>query len=147
MRTYYVFYINDILCNLYKNKEYVLYNMLEELYKMKRNDIVFCYKFFKEVAYSFNKIQYNEYIFNELSNTTTYMKNINTHIINDKFSGEKTYLTVYNSHIKIKTNNDLTVFFSILNKLNKNLFICDFINYDYFFLNTCIKNDFLVECL
>ena len=60
------------------------------------------------------------------------MKTLNKHILNDGV--EKTKLTVYNTYIKIRTNQNLTSFFKVLNK-EKNIFVCDFNNKDYFWLS------------
>ena len=46
---------------------------------------------------------------------------------------ETTKLIVNNSHIKLKTNSPYPTFFKNLKNIN-NLFVCDFINSDYFFL-------------
>ena len=57
----------------------------------------------------------------------------NTHILNDFFKNETTKLTINNSHLKLKSN---VVYPSFLRDIKNmpNLFVCDFINSDYFFL-------------
>ena len=44
-------------------------------------------------------------------------------------------LKVFNSHIKIKSTSDYSSFFNTIKKYNKNIFICDFVNKDYFWVN------------
>ena len=139
MRIFYVFQIKDIVYNLYYRKEYVLFDVLEELCKIEQKDVVLGYRFFNEFAYPFNKEEINTYIYNKEKNNITYMKNINKHIINDKFSDETSILKVYNSHIILKTNKDYSKFLKDLYKYNSKLFICDFANHDYFWLNNIIK--------
>ena len=139
MRSYYIFNIKEPLYNLYYKKEYVLYDVLEELYKLNRKDIVLGYKFFNEFALPFNKAKLNEYIYNSERNNITYIKNLNNHIIHDRFNNENSTLTIYNSHILLKTDKNISRFFTILNRYNSNLFICDFNNHDYFWLNNIIK--------
>lgn len=139
MRIYYIFKINKSVSNLYRKKEYVLYDILTGIYKMNKTDLVLGYKFFEQFAYFFNKNNVNEYIFNKYKDNITYIKNINRHIINDRFRNEFSNLIVYNSHIKIKTNLDISNFFKILNEYEKNLFVCDFKNHDYFWLDNIIK--------
>lgn len=139
MRSYYIFNIKEPLYNLYYKKEYVLYDVLEELYKLNRKDLVLGYKFFNEFALPFNKAILNEYIYNSERNNVTYIKNLNNHIIHDRFNNENSTLTVYNSHILLKTDKDISRFFALLNKYNSNLFICDFNNHDYFWLSNIVK--------
>ncbi len=139
MRIYYIFKINKSVSNLYRKKEYVLYDILTGIYKMNKTDLVLGYKFFEQFAYFFNKNNVNEYIFNKYKDNITYIKNINRHIINDRFRNEFSNLIVYNSHIKIKTNLDISNFFKTLNEYEKNLFVCDFKNHDYFWLDNIIK--------
>lgn len=139
MRVFYIFNIKEPLYNLYYKKEYVLYDVLEELCKINRRDVILGYKFFNEFALAFNKNELNEYIFNIEKNNITYIKNINRHIIHDRFRGENSTLTVYNSHILLKTDNDLSRFLNILSNYSSNLFVCDFNNHDYFWLNNIVK--------
>ncbi len=139
MRIYYIFGINKYVSNLYREQEYVLYDILKGIYKMNKTDIVLGYKFFEQFAYFFNKEKLNEYIFNEYKDNMTYIKNINRHIINDRFRNEFTTLVVYNSHIKVKTNLNTSMFFKLLDKATSNLFVCDFENHDYFWLDNVSK--------
>ena len=139
MRVLYIFNIKEVIYNLYYKKEYVLYDVLEELTKINKRDVVLGYKFFNEFAIPFNKVKLNEYIYNIEKNNITYIKNINKHIINNRFRNEFSTLTVYNSHIILKTNNDISRFLYILSMYNDNLFVCDFHNQDYFWLSNILK--------
>ena len=69
----------------------------------------------------------------------TYTTFRNAHMINDFLNNENTKLLINNSHIKIKSNTLYPRFFRNLEHI-PNLFICDFINMDYFFLNNINKN-------
>ena len=44
---------------MYKNKPYRIYKILEEMYNVKKSDIVLSYKLFEQIAYSFNKNKLN----------------------------------------------------------------------------------------
>ena len=76
MRIFYIFNIKEPLYKLYYKKEYVLYDVLEELCKVNEKDLVLGYKFFNEFALPFNKKEVNEYIFNKEKDNITYIKNI-----------------------------------------------------------------------
>ena len=75
---------------------------------------------------------YKKYEFNK-----NYDKSLNKHVFDDGM--EKTKLTVYNTYIKIKTNKSITSFFKILSN-EENVFVCDFNNKDYFWLNKVYEN-------
>ena len=132
MRTFYIFNINKDIANLYKNNEFVLYDILYEIYKLDRNDIVLGFKFFKQFVNRINKNDLNVFIYNNLKNNMTYMKNIDKHIINDRFSNESSELDIHNSHAILKSNLEVS-------KFEDSFFVCDFLNKDYFWMNNLIK--------
>lgn len=132
MRVYYLFKINDSFSKLYYNKTYYLYKMLEQISKSSQNDFIISYRLFSQMATAYNKVEINGNIYKAFEYNDKYMKTLNKHILNDGV--EKTKLTVYNTYIKIRTNQNLTSFFKVLNK-EKNIFVCDFNNKDYFWLS------------
>lgn len=132
MRVYYLFKINDSFSKLYYNKTYYLYKMLEQISKSSQNDFIISYRLFSQMATAYNKVEINSNIYKAFEYNDKYMKTLNKHILNDGV--EKTKLTVYNTYIKIRTNQNLTSFFKALNK-EKNIFVCDFNNKDYFWLS------------
>lgn len=141
MRIYYLFKINDSFTNLYYNKTYYLYKMLEEISKTSKNDFIISYRLFSQMASSYNKTEINSKIYRKFCFDEAYSKTLNKHIYDDGV--ETTKLTVYNTYIKIKTNKNITKFFKVLD--NENIFVCDFNNKDYYWLskvitkNTCVK--------
>ncbi len=132
MRVYYLFKINDSFSKLYYNKTYYLYKMLEQISKSSQNDFIIAYRLFSQMATAYNKVEINSNIYKAFEYNDKYMKTLNKHILNDGV--EKTKLTVYNTYIKIRTNQNLTSFFKVLNR-EKNIFVCDFNNKDYFWLS------------
>lgn len=132
MRVYYLFKINDSFSKLYYNKTYYLYKMLEQISKSSQNDFIIAYRLFSQMATAYNKVEINSNIYKAFEYNDKYMKTLNKHILDDGV--EKTKLTVYNTYIKIRTNQNLTSFFKVLNK-EKNIFVCDFNNKDYFWLS------------
>ena len=138
MRTYYIFNINNYFTYMYKNKPYRIYKILEEMYNVKKSDIVLSYKLFEQIAYSFNKNKLNEYVKYLFKNNTSYYNRLNSHIICN--NQEYTKLTINNSNIKIKSNINYPSFLDILINYSDNIFVCDFINNDYFWLNKVVKS-------
>ncbi len=132
MRVYYLFKINDSFSKLYYNKTYYLYKMLEQISLSSKNDFIISYRLFEQMAVAFNKTEINSEIYRKYSYDSNYYKTLNKHILDNGI--EKTKLTVYNTYIKVKTNKNITEFFKILQK-ESNVFVCDFINKDYFWLS------------
>jgi hypothetical protein len=135
MRVYYVFIVNDFFASFYNSKPSSLYKIFEQIYNLNNNDIVLGYRIFEQIAIPFNKNNINQYIYNRHCGELSYSKNINVHMIKNLYFDEISKLTVYNSHLKIKTNVNYPSFIDSLRDFEKNMFICDFINKDYFWLD------------
>lgn len=139
MRTYYVFNINNYFSYIYKNKPYKIYKMLESIMKENAHDMVLSYKLFEQIALSFNKNKLNAYFkFNYETNPNYYYKD-NIHVIMN--NNEYTKLVITNSNIKIKTNINFPIFLKSIYEYKENIFICDFVNKDYFWLESIEKNE------
>ena len=132
MRTYYIFNVNRYFNYMYKKYPYKMYKVFEEIYNTRNYDDVRTYHILEEVADPFNKIMLNEYIYYEYKFKYGYKRKENIHTLNSK---EKTILRINNYNIKIETESNYSVFFKYLNNYNNRLFVCDFDNKDYFWLN------------
>lgn len=132
MRVYYLFKINDSFSKLYYNKTYYLYKMLEQISLSSKNDFIISYRLFEQMALAFNKTDVNSKIYRKYAFDNNYKKTLNKHILDDGI--ENTKLTVYNTYIKVKTNKNISAFFKILSN-EDNIFVCDFNNKDYFWLD------------
>ena len=136
MRVYYLFKINDSFSKLYYNKTYYLYKMLEEISISCKFDFIISYRLFEQMATAYNKSDINSMIYKKFMYDENYNKILNKHVLDDGV--EKTKLTVYNTYIKIKTNQNISAFFKILSN-EENIFVCDFNNKDYFWLNKVVR--------
>lgn len=139
MRTYYVFKINKYFSYVYKNKPYKIYKTIEEIYHIKEYDMVLTYRIYEQIALTFNKGKLNDYLSLIYKDNNFYHKNNNTHIYSNNY--EYTKLVVTNSNLKIKSNINNPIFLKDVNNLYDNIFICDFVNKDYFWLDKIIKKD------
>lgn len=135
MRTYYAFIIKDSLIHFYSKKPYSLYRILEQIYNLKNNDVVLGYRLLEQVTTPFGLKKTNKFIYNRHNNELSYSKNECDHIIKNLYSEEITLLKVFNSHVKIKSNINYSSFFDSIKDYNKNIFICDFENRDYFWVD------------
>ena len=137
MRTYYIFKINKYFAYIYKRWPYHMYKIIEELYHTKDYDMLASYKYYQRFALTFNKLALNEYIYSQNKNSPTYQRDNNIHIIkNDKYNK----LTINESCLVLKTNDIYSIFLNDLNSYLDNIFICDFKNNDYFWLETINKD-------
>lgn len=137
MRTYYIFRINKYFAYIYKKFPYKMYKIIEELYHTKEYDILLSYKYYKRFAIEFNKLAINEYIYNLNKQNKNYQRDNNIHtIINEKYNK----ITINQMCIILKTNDIYSIFLNDLNVYLNNIFICDFKNNDYFWLNSLSKD-------
>lgn len=134
MRTYYIFIIKDSLMEVYSNKPYSLYKILEQIYRLKNNDIVLGYRLLEQVSDPFTR-NMDKFIYNRHINELEYSKLDDGHMINNLYSEEITFLKVFHSHIKLTTNNNYSAFFNSIKEYKENIFVCDFSNQDFFFIN------------
>ena len=135
MRIYYVFDIRSEYVDLYKETPNSLYNVLHQLYYMRKKDLEYGFNMFKQLANRIDKEELDKNIFLKLHNKMTYVKKGDNHIINNLYKDELSSLKVKYSYILINTNKSYTDFFNVLALDNRNYFVCDFINNDYFFLS------------
>ena len=134
MRTYFVFKIKKHYARLTKNRPYYIYKTIEDLYNIPKKELLSSNNLFLQIHDKFNTDILNNVVFNTYKDTYAYTKYQNTHKIIDYFSNEKTKMIISNSYIVIKSTKEIPTFFKILSK-RKNIFICDFINKDYFWLS------------
>lgn len=139
MRIYYIFFINDEMYNETKNNPYGLYKILEKIYFMNNEDALLGKKLFDKLTTNIDKENLNRLIKNIHKNNINYINFNYTHVINDFFTNENTKMTINNIFIKIKSSTSFPVFFKDI-KNYKNIFVCDFINLDYFYLRETFKS-------
>lgn len=133
MRTYYIFLIKKEVYNITKDSPDNLFRLLESIYLLDKKDLNVGFKTFDKICRVIPKKNLNKLIKDELSENLCYTCFKNIHIINDFLNNESSKLTLYNSHIKIKSNSLYPTFFRTIKSI-PNLFVCDFINMDYFYL-------------
>lgn len=137
LRTYYIFRINKYFAYIYKKFPYKMYKIIEELYYKTDYDMSYSYKYYQKFAIPFDKILLNDYIYNLNKSSINYKRDNNTHTIyNDKYNK----LLINSSCLILKTNDIYSVFLNDINMHLDNIFICDFKNKDYFWLDLLLKD-------
>ena len=137
MRTYYIFRINKYFAYIYKRWPYRMYKIIEELYYTRDYDMLISYKYYQRFALEFNKLAINEYIYNLNKINKNYYRDNNVHIINNEKYNK---LTVNNTCMILTTDDLYSVFLNDLNVYLDNVFVCDFKNRDYFWLESLNKD-------
>ncbi len=135
MRTFYIFKIKDDFYNLYLNNPNNLYNLLNQLYYIKKKDLDNGFRLFNQLIIPIDKDTLDRQIFIKYHKEMIYSKSGNDHIINNLYKDEVSILTIKKSHLLINANKNYSSFFNIINKLGNNYFVCDFTNQDYFWIN------------
>lgn len=133
MNKYYLFIIDKKLIKNYKNKSYVLYKLLETLYKSETYDFCYGIKIYWQICNNISVKLLNNYINNRIK-----ISKVNEKVF--KIKNEQTYIQLMYPCIIIKTKNKKSNLFRIFNIYNRDIFVCDFKNQNYFWLNEYLKN-------
>ena len=112
---------------------YRMYEMLEDIYHVKNYDIKVSSRLYGQMVNRVNKVLMNEYLYNNYCGYADYSNQANSHIISTNYEYSK--LVVANTYLKIKTNRNYSTYFEHLCKYSNKIFVCDFINKDYFWLD------------
>lgn len=133
MRTFYLFKIKKSYFELTKNNPYNLYKAIENIYYLKADQLDYLSIFFHQIRDTFNKKFLDNNIYEYYKNRYTYTKVKNAHIINDYYTDEKSKLIINPSYMYIKSTKNIPTFLKAITKKDY-VFVCDFINKDYFWL-------------
>lgn len=133
MRTFYIFKINKEFVSLTKDSPYTLFKSLEQIYYINRKDLQRAFELYETIAIPFDKQSTNIAIFDSYRSNDFYTKVNSIHFISNYYTDEKTKLVVKNSHLTLNTSSATPCF--LRNLTGNNLFVCDFKNKDYFWLD------------
>ena len=137
MRTFYVFKIKKEITILLKETPYNLFKLLDEIY-LDNNRISVSFNMYNEIVDLYDKDFINERLNNLFVDYKYYSRDGDVHYIYNKYRPENTTLRVYKSYIVLKS--DVIKPTLLINYLKSdNLFVCDFKNKDYFWLNDFIS--------
>lgn len=135
MRTFYIFRMKREFVNLYRENPNSLYNILKHLYYMRRHEMDYGFNLFNQLTEKIEKEKFDREIYVKYHHEMVYTKNRNEHIINNLYKDEVSILTIKNAYILIMANKNYSSFFSIIDSLGDEYFVCDFGNQDYFWIN------------
>ncbi len=136
MKVYFIFDVKEQFISLYQNNYRVLYNILRQIYYLDREEVNYAYTLFRQLVNTIDKNTIDRDIFLKLHRDIPYSKRGNVHYINNLYKDEVSRLTIKNSYIRLETEQLNSSFFEVLKKYSSNYFVCDFKNYNYFFLSS-----------
>ena len=135
MRQFYIFNISNEFKYNIKLDDYVLYKVFEELHNMNEEEIKYAMNIYNNIINPLNKNIISNKIYNKFKNDENYSKFMNKHLFNSYFKKENSTLIINNSYMELDTSSARSSFINYLKKY-KNLFVCDFDNKDYFWLES-----------
>ena len=135
MRTFYIFKINKELAILTKDSPYSMFKSMEQIYKLDKKDFSIGLKLFEQLAVPIDYDKINKTIYKKYKDNDHYMKYRNVHKINNRYKPEDTKLTVNRVYLLLESNIIKPLFLKALN-IDNDLFVCDFENKDYFWLES-----------
>ena len=136
MRIYFVFKIKDEYIDLYKDTPSTLYNILNQMYYMKRGEFGYGFNLFNQIIELIDKFDLDKYLYVLMHTKMKYSKKGEDHVLNNLYKDEVSILKVNKTHVLINSNKSYTEFFILLNQYDSKFFVCDFNNHDYFFLSS-----------
>lgn len=132
MRNYYFFKVKEEFIKLTKDNPYRLFKIFDEIYHSSNNNINYLFELYNQLIIPFNKKDVNIKIFNNNRYNQNYTKFNNHHMINNYYTDEVSELTINNCFLYLTTSKINSSFIKDINF--DNIFVCDFSNKDYFFL-------------
>ncbi|MBE6161448.1 MAG: sporulation inhibitor of replication protein SirA [Firmicutes bacterium] len=134
MRKFYIFNINKEFEILNKNDGYELYRQMEIINNLSRDEFYIAVKIYETLVSPIDKSKFNDEVYNNHKNSFFYTKYKNNHMINNYYKDEESRLVINKCYLILETNILKPSFIKDL--INKGLFVCDFENKDYFWLDS-----------
>lgn len=134
MRTFYIFKINKEMAILTKDNPYNIFKSMEDIFKMTKKELPVGLNIYEQLITPINQNKINRKIIMSYKDNDYYQKNYNVHSIHNKYKPEETKLTVKNSYLLLESNVIKPSFLKELS-YDKDLFVCDFANKDYFWVD------------
>lgn len=131
MREYNLFVIKNEYLQVYHNQPLHLFEILKKLYNM-NNNFNYGVTFYEQLC-NFISIDSIRYYLNSKYNLDNF----------NKFYVEGTFIELRHSRIVIKSKYNIPNIIKIFNCYNRNIFVCDFKNEDYFWLNNFVRSKVL----
>lgn len=134
MRTFYIFKIKREYATLTENSPYQLFRMLEFIYTLDRSELDYGANLFYKVVEKLNAKSLDIQLFKKYRENYFYTKFKNIHKVSNYYKKEESTLTVKKHYLLLRSTLINPSFLEDL-KDEERLFLCDFENKDYFWLD------------
>ena len=141
MKVYYIFKIKNEFVSLYKDTPSILYNILKNIYYMDKESVEYGYNLFNQLIQTIDKLKLDRELYIYMHQDIPYTKNKDIHMIHNLYKEEESQLRINNFYMRLELKQDYSTFYSYLEKKEKNLFVCNFKNTDFFFLEDYQENN------
>lgn len=138
MRTFYVFKIKDEYARLTKNNPYHLFKMFSYIYNIDRKEIEVGRDLFYQLVERLKSKEMDIQLFKKYQDNFFYTKFKNIHQVNNIYKKEESKLIVHRHFLLLKSTVIRPAFLQDL-KEYPNIFLCDFENKDYFWLESILQ--------
>lgn len=133
MRSFYIFKIKDEYATLTKNNPYQLFRLLDFIYNLDKEEVSRGIDLFYKLVEKLDSKSLDIQLFKNYRENYFYTKFKNIHQVNNIYKKEESKLTIRNHYLLLVSTIIKPVFLNDLKTIN-NLFLCDFENKDYFWL-------------
>ena len=134
MKVYYIFKMKKEFVNLYKDTPSILYHILKNIYYMDKDSVEYGYHLFNQLIQTFNKTGLDRDLYIRMHQDIPYTKVRDVHEIRNQYKEEYSKLMINHFYIRLEIDQDYSSFYSYLMDKEKDLFVCNFKNTDFFFL-------------
>lgn len=131
MREYNLFVIKQEYTNIYQNNPLHLFEILKKLYSMNKN-INYGITFYEQLC-NYIGIDTLRYYLNTKYNLNNY----------SRYYIDSTFIELKPSRIVLRSKSNIPNIIKVFNCYNRNIFVCDFKNNDYFWLNSFARSKVL----
>lgn len=135
MKVYYIFKIKKEFVNLYRDTPSVLYSILKSIYYLDRESVEYGYNMFNQLIDIIDKLKLDREMYIDMHKDIPYTKYKDIHIINNLYKDEVSRLRINNFFMILELDQEGSSFYKYLNNKENNLFVCNFKNTNFFFLN------------
>ncbi|MBR3211043.1 MAG: sporulation inhibitor of replication protein SirA [Bacilli bacterium] len=134
MKVYYIFKIKNEFVRLYKDTPSVLYHILKNIYYLNHDSVEYGYHLFQQLIQTFDKNKLDRDLYIQMHQDIPYTKVKDIHEIHNRYKMETSKLVINTIYMKLEIEQDFSSFYSYLLEKEDNLFVCNFKNTDFFFL-------------
>ncbi len=139
MRVFYLYQVNELCLDLYERYPYRLYHILKDIYYTSKYNQSIAISSYEQVTDKFSREFLDNFIHQHYKLDLYYHSKNHVHTISSNDEYSKLMISGYS--LKLKSNLSYPSFFDCIHQYSESIFVCDFINQDYFWLHKVINKE------